>query len=89
MYMCLWGPGSLHVGMRILSFWSAIYIAARIQVSKAICKSPFSLQLVSIMSRFLKLRLLQIDIEVMNAYLAKHYEAGYKGPVELCQGSTI
>lgn len=40
-------------------------------MSKAICKSPFSLQLVSIMSRFLKLGLLQIDIAVMDAYLAE------------------
>lgn len=57
-------------------------------MSKVICKSPFSI-LVSIMSRFLKLRFLQIDTEVMNAYLAEQYEAGYKGPVELCQGSTL
>lgn len=71
MYKWLWGLGSLHVGMRILSFLSVIYIAFRIRVSKGICKSPFRLQLASIMSRFLKLRLSQIDIAVMGAYLAE------------------
>lgn len=40
-------------------------------MSKGICKSPFRLQLASIMSRFLKLRLSQIDIAVMDAYLAE------------------